>query len=450
MSTTKRRQFLDWKPPAYDHGQVFRACLAAAKRYHKKVDLYKQVQGTNLAGKFILFQLQNTGGSVVQKYLEACGCPDITNVDSEDQLFDILTSIPVLGIIFWYAPDKRNCVDVLHRMHANRQLPRRPIMVINPGEEALTSFLAATKPILYDTAEQIPSSRVEFASKLSEWFAKADQPDSPRFSLANIRNQIRLVRLGSESTLTDSDISSSLQSLVVQPVGQFWIDAELVAYYVAVGNWNRADHYITKLEANSNDGGLLPNLMRAGYLAAMGDAIGACSMLLERIHGQVMTDDQMIQIGRQIARWKNLQSLEMFLNYWHGLAGPQRGHSYASMVADYLRLTRHHAVAVGYLNHVLAKAPFRWEYLSAMAENRLFLRDYRMAEHYWIVARHHPYADTITWAIGLIRSHYGQRRVRHADGLLAQMLRKYPNNQRLLHFKETLANERLDQVKASS
>src|SRR5690606_21532889 len=107
MTDPNRLQFLEWKPPVYDHRKVFRGALLAAKRFNQKQALYKKIPDSNLAGKMILFGMRGTGGAIVEKYLEMYGCPDVALIDHEDQLFETLASIPVKGIFFWYASDSR-------------------------------------------------------------------------------------------------------------------------------------------------------------------------------------------------------------------------------------------------------------------------------------------------------------------------------------------------------
>lgn len=449
MKDDSQSQFLNWKPPSHDPRHVFQGALSAAKRFHSKQQMYKRVPDGNLAGKVLLFQMRETGGSIIEKYLETYGCPDIAHVDTENQLFDIVTSIPVQGIVFWYASDARRSLDVLHRLQANRQLHRRPTMIVYPGESALSSFHAAKVPFLYDTVTEIPYSRLEFADKIEAWFAKPNDIPDAQTALMEVRGMIRALAKGEASDLTEDVVMKTLEPMLEQPNGQFWIDVELAAYHLTVGAWKKADQKIARLEEGFGDVTLLPAILRANWRAAQGESKPACQSLIKHISKRRLTQDQMLQIGRQLSRWKSNSALKVFLDYWYKQGDFAEGYGYAAMVATYMRSIKDYQGSYEYLKHVITKAPFRWEFLIAMAENRVKMKDYRMAEHYWIVARHHPFADPITWAVGLIQSHYGQRRIRYADGLLAKMLKKHPHDPRLLRLKKIYVDERLDQPRPS-
>lgn len=420
--------------------QKIASTVAQQKKKPKNLEGHPHAE---LMGKYLIVRKDYSAGDGFEKYLQDLDCDEVVSVESYDQIYAALRTQDIKTILFWYGPSEEESIGIIHNILETREFQRVGILIFAPSDDWVKAAKTKIHEWLVDGILKLPASRTEFERDLKKSVKLYQKTDSARSALEALRLPWqRALSQKSYKLASAEEFKEIIEPISKKKGKEFWLTSEVVAFQTLGKNYDSAKAYADKMIATYPDS-LLAMLLWTTVDARINPKKPGISKLLQWIEKRELTLDQMYQIGKLFVRWKDCQALEKVLSLWYSREKINRESQFSYLVGSYYLLKDQIESAKPFLKYAASQEPGRWEYLEPLARCLGDTNDLLEAEKIWQSAQHVKGAVALTCKLGLIPIYYKQRKVRVADGLLDDLLKRFPKNKELQNLKKQYMDSRV-------
>jgi hypothetical protein len=379
----------------------------------------------SVEGRVLVYHPYQQGGALLSKNIEDLGCPNVEAVETRSDVLCRLRSRDIFCLVMWVLPDKEEASDLLADVNSAKGADCKSVLLLSQNHDAIKKSLIARPYVIFDHGSGDTGTRSKIGRAMQQALSASSFGQTARQVLSC------LLAFDLKHKNERKEAKDMLATLEKFPGKKAW--TETLRLEIAIHDKDAAVIKIQKERLEKAYSSFHPAIFAVAKAIYEDDEMEvAATYLLKNIcSSRLASPERFFQAGKLLIEWRCENGLAFLLQSWTEQKRfvPDQNWNYLMSCYYDLRDGVGSESITPYLLTAINLDPARYEFWCKLGEKFEADRHYYRAEEVWANIRTLRGADALHCDLSLAKCFFEGRKVRKADALVQDILRRHPDCQ---------------------